>query len=127
MNATSLLIVLILLCIYLNSGLERMCGYWKVLIVWQAIVLLSIVGFQFMYQQLSGIEKFKTFWASWTGYQHAILYWIGFHRFNVPNWEAFLPYVILFSFSVGLLQLFKTQVKDEKYEIDLDKIEDKYN
>ena len=47
-NVVTQTLVLILLCIYLARGLNVLLGYWKLLIIYQAIVLVLMVFFQFM-------------------------------------------------------------------------------
>ena len=39
--------MLILLLIYLASGIKKLLGYWNLLIIYQAIVLVVMVVFQF--------------------------------------------------------------------------------
>ena len=44
-NCISQTLVLILLCIYLSSGIKKLLGYWNLLIFYQAIVLVLMVVF----------------------------------------------------------------------------------
>ena len=44
-NAVTQTLVLILLLIYLNKGIQKLMSYWNLLIFYQAIVLVVMVSF----------------------------------------------------------------------------------
>lgn len=45
LNLVSLLITFTVMCVYLSRGLHALLKIWKVLMLWQAFVLLSLVWF----------------------------------------------------------------------------------
>lgn len=48
MNAITQTLILILLAIYLASGISCFLSFWNVLCIYQALVLLAILAFQFI-------------------------------------------------------------------------------
>lgn len=47
-NAISQILLLILLFIYLTRGINHLLKLWHILMFYQAITLIAIIGFQFM-------------------------------------------------------------------------------
>jgi hypothetical protein len=47
-NDISQILVMIMMCIYLTKTLEKMVAYWKILIFYQAIVLIKQVIWSFL-------------------------------------------------------------------------------
>lgn len=47
LNAVSQSLLLVLLLIYLSSGIRRLLKLWPIIMFYQAFVLILVIGFQF--------------------------------------------------------------------------------
>ena len=117
-NCISQTLVLILLCIYLSSGIKKLLGYWNLLIFYQAIVLVLMVVFQFMVQS-PGWEnsRLHSFFKRWPSWWQTWIKWLGFVKFDDPINLKLLPYVILFSLAVILHVNFKNKDTIERRQL----------
>jgi hypothetical protein len=85
------------------------------LIVYQAVILVLMVVFQFMVQS-PGFEdsKLKKFFDGWPSWTMTIVKWCGFVKFADPINLKLLPYVIFFSLAVILNTNFKQKQEIER-------------
>lgn len=122
LNGGSLVITFVLLGFYLNRGLDCMMRYWRVLQLYQAIVLLLVLMVQFFYYiAQSQIEQqvpsvLQSYWVSLDGNQQALWHYFGFYTFDDPIWKPFLPYVILFFASIIVEPRFRQKLAIESAE-----------
>lgn len=123
-NGGQQLIVLILICVYYARGLESLIGKWEILIASTSLVLLLQIAYQF--GQQTGIwKRVKTnnpqFFAKLPVHYDDWLRAIGFYNIgDEPTFAFFLPYILLFSFSVLLYRVFKKKLAFEKQDITFD-------
>ena len=92
-----------MLLIYLASGIKKLLGYWNLLIIYQAIVLVVMVVFQF-FVQAPGWEnsRINTFFSDWPDFWATWIKWLGFVKYEDPINLKLLPYVVFFSLAVIL-------------------------
>lgn len=102
-NALTQTLVLMNLCIYLASGIKKLLDYWKILIVYQAIVLVAMVVFQFFVQAPGFNEsKIHNYFENRDAWLLTLGRWAGFVKFDEPLNLKLLPYVVFFSLAVIL-------------------------
>ena len=82
LNGISQTLVLILLAIYLASGIRCFLSFWNILCIYQALVLLVILIFQFMvnnpgYDTSPFKQKFENLSVNWKN----TLLWIGLEQY----------------------------------------------
>lgn len=107
-NLVSLVLVLLVLYIYLRKGLRQMIRYWKIIQYWTAFALLSTLFYQF----LASADIFTL-----SSREKAYLYWMGYYLYDTKIWLQFLPYVMLFFFSIILKESFESKLKRETQDI----------
>lgn len=122
-NAISQLLLLILICFYYANGLESLISKWSFMITYTSVILVLEIVYQFMQQTLI-FKRIKTnnpdFFAKlpmrWADWQRAIgFYYLG----DEKTYAFFLPYILLFAFSVLLYRELKQKLEHEKKPIDL--------
>ena len=131
MNGITLILTLTLLGIYMNKGIETMTKYWRIIQVYQAIVLASVSLIQFSISlsltEFRVKKKENFLLKSWNDsplYTQAIWHYAGFYEFNDPIWRQFFPLVFLFFFSIIVEKYFKTIITMESEKNVLNKVEE---
>ena len=114
-NAITQTLVLILLGVYLYRGIELLLGYWNILIIYQAVVLVLMVVYQFMVQapgwETSHVKQFFDELPDWW---ITLVKWFGFVKFDDPINLKLLPYVVFFSLAVILSKNFKAKLDSDR-------------
>lgn len=108
LNAISQTLILVMLLVYLASGIKRLLKLWLILTFYEAFVLLITITFQFVVNS-PGHENSRLF-KKYDGMSDSMklaFKWLGFYPYQDPIWLELAPYVVLFSLSVLLNKNFK--------------------
>ena len=94
----------------MTRDIKVMLSYWPVLVIYQAVVLLVLVVYYFIVDSSLQVEEINNFIQ-----KHVLIFQVlGFHKEeDIGWWEAFLPYVILFSLTIMLQNSFKEKICHE--------------
>ena len=102
LNLISFLLLLVMLMVYLLRGTETMIKYYRIIPLYQAYVLVSLIFCQFVAQCLIIYPRVFS-WIYDLSYRYRIVCWfVGYYQNPLSDtlWIKFFPYIVLFFGSV---------------------------
>jgi hypothetical protein len=128
-NCVSQLFILVCLGIYLQVGVHKMMPWWRVLIIYQALVLVSFRCFFFMiYANQSYHDYFtkvaKVYFVDGTGDNteevNTLFTFIGLKtNLETSQWLSYMPYITLYTLVMIMKNSFLEKAKYENFMMEI--------